>query len=170
MKRPKMVTAVLTVAVLVVLAIAGGLGVMYSGLVDVAASKPEGPVASWVLDTTMVHSVRRHAAGFAPDLSRADLNKGAADYSGACAMCHGGPGDEPASDIGKGLNPPPPDLREAAGDWSAGEIYWIVEHGIKMTGMPSFGKTLQPDQLRNITELIVKMPTATSQASGASRP
>ncbi len=163
MKHPKTVTAVLTMAILLVLAVVIGLVVMYCGLPNVAASKPEGAVMSWVLGTTMDHSVRRQAAGFSPDLSRADLAEGAEHYAAMCATCHGGPQDEPPSGIGEGLNPKPQDLREAAGDWKAGEIYWIVEHGIKMTGMPAFGKTHTPEQLTNMTAFVARMPAMTPQ-------
>ncbi len=36
-------------------------------------------------------------------------------------------------------------------------------HGIKMTGMPSFGKTHSSEQLTNITAFIEKMPTMTAE-------
>jgi mono/diheme cytochrome c family protein len=163
MKHTKIVTAVLTTAILLVLVILAGVVVVYSGLSDVAASKPEGALTSWVLGTAMDHSVRRHASGISPDLSRADLAEGAEHYAAMCTMCHGGPGGESPNYIGLGLNPAPPDLRESAGDWKAGEIYWILDNGIKMTGMPAFGKTHSPEQLTNITAFVVKMPTMTTQ-------
>jgi hypothetical protein len=71
-KHPKIVTAILTTVILLVLVIVIGLVVVYSGLPNVAASKPDGAVTSWVLGTTMEHSVRRQAAGISPDLSRGD--------------------------------------------------------------------------------------------------
>ena len=162
MKHPKIATAILTTVILLVLMIVIGVVVVYSGLPNVGASKPEGAVTSWVLGTTVEHSVRRQAAGMSPDLSRADLAEGAEHYVAMCAMCHGGPGNEPPSEIGSGLNPAPPNLRKSASRWKAGEIYWIVEHGIKMTGMPAFGKTHSPEQLTNITAFIETMPTMTA--------
>lgn len=162
MKRPKLVTSVLTVAAILLVAALVGLVVIYSGWIDVAASKPEGAITSWVLGTTMDHSVHRHAAGFSPDLSRADLNEGAEHYEAMCAVCHGAPGREPTV-IAQGLNPDAPDLTEAAGDWTPGEIYWILEHGIKMSGMPAFGKTHTPEQLTNMTAFVVKMQGMTAQ-------
>ena len=163
MKHPKIVTAVLTTAILLVLVIVIGLIVVYSGLPDVAASKPEGAVTSWVLGTTMEHSVRRRAAGISPDLARADLAEGAEHYAAMCTMCHGGLGNVPPSYIGLGLNPAPPALRDAAGDWKPGELHWIIEHGIKMTGMPAFGKTHSPEHLTNITAFVEKMPTMAAE-------
>src|ERR1035437_1559289 len=100
MKHPKTVTAVFTTVILLALVIVIGLVVVYSGLPDVAASKPEGAVTSWVLATTMDHSVRRQAAGISPDLSHADLAEGAEHYTAMCVACHGGPGGEAPNYIG----------------------------------------------------------------------
>ena len=108
---------------------------------------------------------RRRA--FRPILRVPTWPKGAEHYAAMCTMCHGGLGNEPPNYIGLGLKPTPPDLQVAAGDWKPGEIYWIIEHGIKMTGMPAFGKTHSPEQLTNITAFVVKMPMMTASSCSA---
>ena len=60
-------------------------------------------------------------------------------FADHCAMCHGndGSGDVP---IGRGLYPKPPDLCGARTQkLSDGEIFWIIENGVRFTGMPAFG-------------------------------
>lgn len=60
-------------------------------------------------------------------------------FADHCASCHGndGSGDTP---IGRGLYPKPPDLREARTQkMSDGELFWIIENGVRFTGMPAFG-------------------------------
>ncbi len=60
-------------------------------------------------------------------------------FADHCAICHGneGTGDTP---IGKGLYPKPPDLRaEETQRLSDGELFWIIENGVRFTGMPAFG-------------------------------
>jgi mono/diheme cytochrome c family protein len=60
-------------------------------------------------------------------------------FADHCAICHGneGTGDTP---IGKGLYPKPPDLRaEETQKLSDGELFWIIENGVRFTGMPAFG-------------------------------
>src|SRR5712692_3875127 len=60
-------------------------------------------------------------------------------FADHCAICHGneGAGDTP---IGKGLYPKPPDLRaEETQTLSDGEMFWIIENGVRFTGMPAFG-------------------------------
>jgi mono/diheme cytochrome c family protein len=62
-----------------------------------------------------------------------------------CAPCHGvdGKGDTP---LGRGLNPRVPDLTlPATQGLSDGELFWIIEHGIRLTGMPAFGKASEDD-------------------------
>lgn len=59
-------------------------------------------------------------------------------FADHCATCHGndGSGDVP---IGRGLYPKPPDLRAArTQNLSDGEIFWIIENGVRFTGMPAF--------------------------------
>lgn len=60
-------------------------------------------------------------------------------FADHCAICHGndGSGETP---IGRGLYPKPPDLRQAhTQKLSDGEIFWIIENGVRLTGMPAFG-------------------------------
>jgi mono/diheme cytochrome c family protein len=54
-----------------------------------------------------------------------------------CAVCHGAPG-VPKGDIAEGMYPQPPDLAVAAKQYSDAELFWILKHGIKMTGMPAW--------------------------------
>ena len=60
-------------------------------------------------------------------------------YADHCAVCHGndGSGD---TDFGGGLFPRPPDLRLAdTQQMTDGELFYVIEHGVRFTGMPAFG-------------------------------
>lgn len=60
-------------------------------------------------------------------------------FADHCATCHGNDGSGDVA-IGRGLYPKPPDLREPRTQrLSDGEIFWIVENGVRFTGMPAFG-------------------------------
>ena len=70
-----------------------------------------------------------------------NLHEGLEHFADHCAVCHGnsGAGDTP---IGRGLYPKPPILREARTQaLSDGEIFSIIQNGIRFTGMPAFGGT-----------------------------
>ena len=56
-----------------------------------------------------------------------------------CAVCHGNDGSGDTM-IGRGQYPKPPDLRDSGTQkLSDGEIFWIIENGVRFTGMPAFG-------------------------------
>jgi len=63
-----------------------------------------------------------------------------AHFADHCASCHGNDG-RGQTEIGQNLFPRAPDMRLAATqDKSDGELYWIIENGIRLTGMPARGK------------------------------
>jgi mono/diheme cytochrome c family protein len=71
-------------------------------------------------------------------LSPAVLADGMAHYADHCASCHAnnGSGD---TEMGRGLFPKPPDMRLAATqDLTDGELFYIIEHGVRFTGMPGW--------------------------------
>jgi mono/diheme cytochrome c family protein len=56
-----------------------------------------------------------------------------------CAVCHGNDGSG-ATEIGEGLYPRSPDMRlPATQDLTDGELFYIIENGVKLTGMPAWG-------------------------------
>ncbi len=60
-------------------------------------------------------------------------------FADHCATCHGNDGGGDTM-IGGGMYPKPPDLRAAETQkLSDGEIFWIIENGVRLTGMPAFG-------------------------------
>ena len=77
-----------------------------------------------------------------PVLATADnLRDARLHFADHCAICHGNEGTGDTM-IGKGLYPKPPDLRAAGTQkLSDGELFWIIENGVRFTGMPAFGGT-----------------------------
>jgi len=60
-------------------------------------------------------------------------------FADHCAICHGNDGSGDVA-TGRGLYPKPPDLRGAqTQERTDGEIFWIIENGVRLTGMPAFG-------------------------------
>jgi mono/diheme cytochrome c family protein len=70
-----------------------------------------------------------------PDAVRAGMEH----FADHCAICHGNDGSG-QSELGKGLYPKPPDMRQPrTQSLSDGEIFWIIQNGVRFTGMPAFG-------------------------------
>ena len=60
-------------------------------------------------------------------------------FADHCAVCHGNDGSGDTM-MGRGLYPKPPDLRaERTQELADGELFWIIENGVRFTGMPAFG-------------------------------
>ena len=60
-------------------------------------------------------------------------------FADHCATCHGNDGSG-QTEMGKGMFPPAPDMRAAATQgMSDGELFYVIEHGVRFTGMPAWG-------------------------------
>jgi mono/diheme cytochrome c family protein len=148
----------------IVLLIIGGLAFIYSGRFDVAASDPHWPLTRWVLETARTRSIKLHAAGIQvpPSLDHpAERLIGTEHFAAHCAVCHGAPG-VPKGDIAEGLDPQPPDLAHASSLYTPPELFWILKHGIKMTGMPSWGDH-SDEELWATEGFIEKLPGMTQE-------
>ncbi len=152
-----------------VIALAAGLlaviGFAYSGFYDISANSPHSGLVAWLLSTTSHASIERSAKEIEvpnhPDDSLALAGIG--DFDSMCAGCHGAPGRDPEA-MGLGLNPPAPDLAEAAQEMTAAELFWVTKNGIKMTGMPAWGKTHDDDELWPVIAFLAKLPELDSDA------
>jgi hypothetical protein len=62
-----------------------------------------------------------------------------AHFADHCASCHANDGSG-QTEIGRNLYPKAPDMRlPATQRLTDGEIYWIIENGVRLTGMPAWG-------------------------------
>src|SRR5580704_5101143 len=155
------ITAVLIAALVVLLS---GFVVIYAGVYDVSATAPHWPVTRWVMETARIRSIKAHAAGIRLPLGFDDPAKipiGVEHFAAHCAVCHGAPG-VPRGDIAQGLYPPPPDLAKTARLYSSAELFWIVKHGIKMTGMPAWSDH-SDSELWATVAFIKKLPDISEQ-------
>ncbi len=143
----------------IVLAIIVWLTVAYTGAYNVAASDQHADVVRWTLDTTMHRSIARRAGGaeLPENFSDEMIAEGAKHYAKTCAHCHGAPGGEP-DEWSRWMRPEPPHLADAASEWSAEEIHWIVTNGIKMSGMPAFGNEDEPEEIVALTAFVKSLP------------
>jgi len=134
-------------------------GVIYSGAYNVAATAEHWPITRWVLAEAVHQSVERRAADIrAPESGgQSQLLVGAANFDAMCSGCHEPPGANP-SVAAQGMYPRPPSLAEAGEHMSASEIYWILKHGIKASGMPAWGGTHSDDDLWAMTAFVKQLP------------
>lgn len=153
----KIVIGMLATLFIVVLA---AIGVAYSGLYDVSARSSHSSIVGWYLSTTARFAIKRRAVDLdVPDLDdEALLLAGINDYEAMCVGCHGAPGKSPGP-IGRGLNPPAPDLQKSATKMSTAELFWVTKNGIKMTGMPAWGATHDDNAIWPVIAFTSSLPS-----------
>ena len=72
--------------------------------------------------------------------TEAVLGQALSHYADHCATCHANNGSGHTA-IGRALYPRVPDMRaNATQSLTDGELFSIIEHGIRLTGMPGWGK------------------------------
>jgi cytochrome c553 len=158
--------------VLAILAPLLGLAVGWSGLMSVRASTGHWAVTDWFLHWVMRNSVsaRAVATGDVPPLESPGLLPGAAGhFETGCAVCHGSPA-QPRPDSVLAMLPPPPDLKVVVPEWTDGELFEIVKHGVRFTGMPAWPVQSRDDEVWSMVAFLRKLPdmdaNAYIQASG----
>jgi mono/diheme cytochrome c family protein len=144
-----------------------GATIAFGGLFPIAATTPHSTPVRDLIEVTRDKAVERSAAGLkAPAFSAADIQEGAAHFKGMCQECHGGPGVE-REEFAGAMNPRPPDLAKATDDLSVEQVFWIAKNGLKMTGMPAFGKTDEDEELWKIAAFVKQIEKVSPQQYAA---
>lgn len=144
-----------------VLVAMGALGflVAVSGLVPIKASSGHWLITAWFLKFSMHRSVATHSFGIeVPPLDRPDLIwKGARQYDIACSPCHGTP-ELPSPRIASKMLPQPPYLPPVISQWEVRELFTIVKHGLKFTGMPAWPSQQRDDEVWAMVAFLLTLP------------
>ena len=137
---------------------------IYAGLYNIAADVPHTRPIYWLFETAREYSVAARSRDIVVpnDLDDANrISKGAGQYAEMCRGCHLAPGMK-RTEISRGLYPRAPELRHKT-DLTPAEQFWIVKHGVKMTGMPAWGVTHDDDLLWDVVAFVRKLPELTPE-------
>jgi len=110
----------------------------------------------------------RHGIPSAPTDLQASIKEGDTVYGTDCAACHGLDGHTP-TDTGRWMYPRASDLtsREVQ-QYSDRELFWIVKNGIRLSGMPAFGRVESDEHIWNLVHYLRTLQTdAGSKGGGA---
>ena len=120
------------------LIVAAGLSLTHSGLSTRAQPSALESAIAAVMRKLAMPSASRDAKNPVEDTAEVQ-HEARLHFADHCAICHGNDGSGETA-MGHGMYPKPPDLRAAeTQERSDGEIFWIIENGVRMTGMPAFG-------------------------------
>lgn len=147
-------------ALLVWLAIGavGGFAYAFSGLYPVGADVPHWKVTEHVIAWARNHAIDHRTVGITPPPldDPALVEQGARHYAKMCVGCHMAPGVTRSSGLRQGLYPRPPDLTRFAP--TPDYAYWVIKHGLKMTAMPAWGRTLSDPDIWAMVAFLQKQP------------
>jgi mono/diheme cytochrome c family protein len=149
------------VVIVGIFSLAAAALLVYTGSVSVAADEPHSEAVYKILEMIRARSIAAQSRNIqVPDLDDSTLiAEGADHYASMCSGCHLAPGVA-SSEVRDGLYPKPPNLAEHAHS-SAAETFWIIKHGIKMTGMPAWGRSHSDDAIWGLVAFLQKLPHMT---------
>jgi mono/diheme cytochrome c family protein len=123
------------------LAVAAAALMLYIVTTGVSAREQPGYLEEFAARRVRTMSIARRARSVTNpvEYSGEIIAAGRAHFADHCAVCHAndGSGD---TEMGRGMWPKAPDMRlPATQNLSDGELFWIIENGIRFTGMPGWG-------------------------------
>ena len=150
-------TALIVAATLALMAL-GAVVFIGSGIYNIGADDHHTRVALAVITQLRERSIAVRSNRIAvPDLEDASrVAGGAGHYAALCVGCHLAPGVT-KSELRPGLYPHPPNLAQED-VLDARKAFWTIKHGIKMSAMPAWGKSLNDEAIWDIVSFVRKMP------------
>ena len=136
-----------------------GVLLLVSGVVPIKASSGQWALTAAILDFAKTRSVSTHSWGItAPPLEdEALVLRGAGHYESACLPCHGGL-HRTIPPVMSAMTPTPPELTARIARWEPAELFSIVKHGIKFTGMPAWPVQRRDDEIWAMVAFLRRMP------------
>lgn len=121
--------------------LAGTVALAYFLRTGVSARPQPGPIETFVARALRDFAIGRHAWHFENPEPKSDevLAEAMAHFADHCASCHANDGSG-NTEMGRGLYPRAPDLRlSTTQNLDDHELFYIIENGIRLTGMPAWG-------------------------------
>lgn len=133
--------------------------VVVSGVVPLKASGGHWAITESLLQFAKRRSIATHTLAVrVPALDDPSLVvKGAGHYDLACRPCHGSPSLQQPR-VAAYMLPQPPDLRESVRTYGPSELFYIVKHGLKFTGMPAWPTQQRDDEVWAMVAFLGALP------------
>jgi mono/diheme cytochrome c family protein len=140
----------------------GAVGLWYFMRSGVSAREQPGRIEEFVAGRVRNMAIASRAKSLTNpvEYSGEIIAEGRAHFADHCAICHANDGSGNTA-FGRGMWPKPPDLRlSRTQDLSDGELFWIIENGIRFTGMPGWGTGTEDGELASwhLVHFIRRLP------------
>jgi mono/diheme cytochrome c family protein len=161
--RKSVLKVILTVSAVLLLAALGAALVVESGFYNIGADDHHTKAVLALITQLRDRSIEARLHSIKPQLAAtpALIESGALHYAALCVGCHLAPGVA-KSDLRAGLYPHPPNLAQEDVQESR-RAFWIIKHGIKMSAMPAWSKTLDDAAIWEVVAFVRKMPNLTPE-------
>jgi mono/diheme cytochrome c family protein len=142
-------------------------GVLLIGTHGLSAREQPGTLEQWVAREARSLAVPKNARtreNPVPDSPQVQADA-RAHWADHCAACHANNGSGDV-EMGKHMYPPAPDMRQPeTQQMTDGELFFIIQNGIRMTGMPARGSGSQQDEQDSwkLVRFIRHLPQLTAQ-------
>ena len=98
------------------------------------------------------------------------VSQGQEVFLGNCAQCHG-PNGRGDSNLGRNMNPPAMDLSSAhVQHWNDAELFWIIQNGVRLTGMPSWRSSISENDTWKLARFIHNLSRLDAAAASTAVP
>lgn len=140
---------------MLVILLLSALAVMRLGLMPVNADGTHSSLEARVMPLVLHASIVRHASADTNPLAvnEENLKAGVSTYKEMCARCHSTPAGNP-SVYGQSFYPPAPQFPGGMSNYTDSQLFWLIKHGIRNTGMPAWGAMLSDDEIWQLVSLL----------------
>lgn len=95
------------------------------------------------------------------------IHEGQQVYLESCALCHGTDGHG-YTNLGRSMYPPAMDLTSPhVQHWSDADLFWIIQNGIRLTGMPSWNSSISASDSWKLAQFIHALPRLDAESASA---
>lgn len=135
---------------------------IWYGLVPINADAPPSTLERWVARTALIAGVQRNEIHRKnPASGQTAMLDGITIYKHDCQMCHGDASGRVGA-AGRGLYQEPPNFgKKGIEDIPYSYDAWVVRHGIRLTGMPAFSRSLTQKQMDDVVLFLQHMNSTT---------
>lgn len=155
--------------VIVAVALALGTAIMRFSL---SALPEPGQTETFLATKTkhlLVHKGSRQGVPPPPTDAHAAIRKGDELFGMECASCHGASGYD-LTDAGRWMYPRAADLTSRdSQSYSDQEVFWIIKNGVRMSGMPAFGKVESDEHIWDLALYVRNLPKTVPKPQAAQR-
>ena len=149
---------ILGAIVLAVIVILGGLAFVSLGFMPTNADATPPHMETKLAMNALDASMEKHAPRANNPIPPTDENliEGMKVYTMNCSLCHGSLDLKPSA-LANSLYPPPPQLILHPSDDPEWHVFYATRTGVRYTGMPAWGRTLNEDQMWKVTAFLTRL-------------